>query len=130
MVTADLYYLGQVMGVQGSPWSSGGGVPPLALWNTNCSAGLALSSNYSTGLALWNRPPLQSLSWKTYSTGLALGGVVWEAKGWRVHIGLIEDGTYEITLEGPQGDRWFIRYRPVDEFNRRMFLVFLRTCPV
>ena len=113
MVTADMYHsldkletpLGQVMGVQGSPWSSGGGVPPLALWN---------------------RPPLQSLSWKTYSTGLALGGLVREAEGWRVPIDLTEDGTYEITLEGPQGDRWFIRYRPVDEFDRRMFLIFLR----
>ena len=93
MVTAYLYHsldklktpLGQVMGVQGSPWSPGGGVPPLALWN---------------------RPPLQSLRlrraqssrWKTYSTGLALGGLVREAEGWRAPIDLTEDGTYEITL--------------------------------
>ena len=106
LVTAGLYHLGQVMGAQWSPWSSGGGVPPLALWN---------------------RPPLQSLSWNmTYSTGLALGGLVREAKGWRVTIDLTEDGTYEITLTGLQGDELFIRYRPVDEFDERMFLIFLR----
>jgi len=83
LVTAGLYHLGQVMGAQWSPWSSGckrsGGVPPLAL-----------------------------------------GGLVREAKGWRATIDLTEDGTYEITLTGPQGDQLFIRYRPVDEFDRRM----------
>ena len=106
LVTADLYHLGQVMGGRWSPWLSGGGVPPLALWN---------------------RPPLQSPSWNmTYSTGLALGSVGWEAKDWRVTIELTDDGTYEITLTGPHGDQLFIRYRPVDEFDGRMFLLFLR----
>ena len=80
--------LGQVMGAQWSPWSSGckrsGGVPPLAL-----------------------------------------GGLVREAKGRRATIDLT-DGTYEITLTGPQGDQLFIHYRPVDEFDRRMFLILLR----
>ena len=61
---------------------------------------------------------------------LAFGGVVREAKGWRVTIDPAEDGTYEVALTGPQGDQLFIRYRPVDEFDRRMFLLFLRTCPV
>ena len=64
MVTVGLYHLGEVMplrpvlSVQDMCWSSslsGGGVPPLALWN---------------------RPPLQSLSWNmTYSTG-------WRLVGW------------------------------------------------
>lgn len=49
-----------------------------------------------------------------------------EAKGWRVAITLAEDGTYEITLTGLRGDQLFIRYRPVDEFDRRMFFLFLR----
>ncbi len=79
LVTAGLYHLGQVMGAQWSPWSSGGVLPPLAL-----------------------------------------GGLVREAKGWRATIDLLEDGTYDITLTGPQGDQVFIRYRPVDEFDRRM----------
>ena len=57
---------------------------------------------------------------------LALGSVVREAKGWQVTIELAEDGTYEVRLTGRQGDTWFIRYRPVDEFDRRMFLLFLR----
>ena len=106
LVTADLYHLGQVMGSRWSPWWSGGGVPPLALWN---------------------RLPLQSLSWNmTYSTGLALGSIVREAKGWKVTIDMVDDGTYEVTLMGPQGDQLFIRYRPVDEFDERMFLLFLR----
>jgi DNA-directed RNA polymerase subunit RPC12/RpoP len=55
-----------------------------------------------------------------------LGGLVREAKGWQVTTDLAEDGAYEIILAGPQGDQLFIRYRPVDEFDRRMFLIFLR----
>ena len=57
---------------------------------------------------------------------LAFGGVVRGAKGWRVTIAHIEDGIYEITLTGPQGDELLIRYRPVDEFDERMLLIFLR----
>ncbi|MBS1252724.1 MAG: hypothetical protein MAG451_01766 [Anaerolineales bacterium] len=80
----------------------------------------------------------------TYFTGLALGslsampvcaehadrpaqaGVVREARGWQVTIELAEEGTYEVGLTGPRGDTCFIRYRPVDEFDQRMFLLFLR----
>jgi transposase-like protein len=57
---------------------------------------------------------------------LVFGGVVRGAKGWQVTIDHVEDGTYEITLTGLQGDELFIRYRPVDEFDERMFLIFLR----
>jgi len=57
---------------------------------------------------------------------LGLGGLIREAKGWQVTTDLAEDGAYEIILVGSQGDQWFIRYRPVDEFDRRMFLIFLR----
>jgi transposase-like protein len=51
-------------------------------------------------------------------------GVVREVEGWQVTMEGAE--ILEVTLRGPQGDRWFVRYRPVDEFDRRMFLNFLR----
>jgi transposase-like protein len=35
---------------------------------------------------------------------------------------LLEDGTYEVLL----GEQFAIRHKPVDEFDRRMFLLFLR----
>ncbi|PDV96529.1 hypothetical protein [Candidatus Chloroploca asiatica] len=35
---------------------------------------------------------------------------------------VLDDGTYEVIL----GDQFAIRHRPVDEFDRRMFLLFLR----
>ncbi len=35
---------------------------------------------------------------------------------------ILDDGTYEVIL----GDQFAIRHRPVDEFDRRMFLLFLR----
>lgn len=70
-------------------------------------------------------------SWSLLPSGdgvlsLAFGGLVGEAKGWRVSITCAEDGSYEVALAGSQGDQLFIRYRPVDEFDRRMFLLFLR----
>ena len=65
----------------------------------------------------------------SYSAGggvpLAFGGVVREAKGWKASCTIADDETIVITLVGPHGDRWFIRYRPEDEFDRRMFLLFL-----
>ena len=36
---------------------------------------------------------------------------------------VLDDGTYEVIL----GDQFAIRHKPVDEFDRRMFLLFLRT---
>lgn len=58
---------------------------------------------------------------------LALSGVVKrEAKGWQASIEESADGTLAITMAGPNSDCWFINYRPADEFDRRMFLNFLR----
>jgi len=70
--------------------------------------------------------PPGSLGLTSGGLSLAMGSVVREAKGWQVTMEVTPDGTYAVTLEGPQGDCWFIRYRPVDEFDQRMFLVFLR----
>ena len=61
-------------------------------------------------------------------TPLVLGGLVKRTtKGWQCLLEETADGIAEVTLTGPQGDSWFIRYRPVDEFDRRMFLNFLRS---
>jgi transposase-like protein len=57
---------------------------------------------------------------------LAWGGALKEAQGWQADCTTREDGTFVVTMEGPNGDCWFIPYRPVDEFDRRMFLLFLR----
>lgn len=58
---------------------------------------------------------------------LALGGLVLrQAKGWQCSIEQTSTGSLEITFTGPHSDRWFLRYHPVDEFDRRMLLVFLR----
>ena len=85
---------------------------------------LAGASLYHLGQAIRSLPPSSS------SAGgglpLAFGGVVREAKGWKASYTIAEDGTIEVTLEGPNGDYWFIHYQPVDEFDRRMFLLFLR----
>jgi transposase-like protein len=64
--------------------------------------------------------------WGGEMTWLTLGGLVREAKGWQVVIEEDDEGSHTVTLEGPGGDRWLIHYRPVDEFDRRMFLNFLR----
>jgi len=57
---------------------------------------------------------------------LAGGGLVRESQGGQASYTTAANGTCEITLAGPQGDQWFLRYQSVDEFDRRMFLNFLR----
>ena len=58
---------------------------------------------------------------------MALGGMVKrEANGWQVAIKEPPDGPVKLTLTGPNGDRWFLHYSPVDEFDRRMLLNVLR----
>jgi transposase-like protein len=83
------------------------------------------------GMNLYHLGEVFHLQWNEAHWGdgmawLALGGLVREAKGWQVTIEEDDEGSYTVTLEGPGGDRWFIRYRPVDEFDRRMLLNFLR----
>ena len=86
--------------------------------------GLVTADLYHLGQirGLWRSPWLSGSG----VSPLALGSVVREAKGWRVTIDLAEDGAYEVVLTGPHRDQLFIRYQPVDEFDRRMFLLFLR----
>jgi hypothetical protein len=52
---------------------------------------------------------------------LAGGSLVRAAYGWQASCTTATDGTYEVALAGPQGDQWFLRYQPVDEFDRRLF---------
>lgn len=48
---------------------------------------------------------------------LAFGGLMQEARGWRVTIEQTETGAYPVTLVGPQGDQLFIRYHPTEEVD-------------
>lgn len=81
------------------------------------------ASLYQLGRPLWEPSPLLEQE----IAPLVLGGVVKRAaKGWQVSIEESDDGVVKITLEGPKGDCWFIRYRPVDEFDRRMLINVVR----
>jgi len=53
---------------------------------------------------------------------LALGGVVMAGEPPLASGGITDDGTYEVVL----GGQFVIRYQPVSEFDRRLFLLFLR----
>jgi transposase-like protein len=65
---------------------------------------------------------------------LAWGGLVKESAGWKMTCSHRQEElpqgepkeTLAMTLEGPRGDCWSLCYQPVDEFDRRMFLLFLR----
>ena len=65
-------------------------------------------------------PDESSFEW---GLGLALGLVTNQSQPPATASGrILEDGTYELRLCGD----FLIRYQPVDEFDRRMFLLFLR----
>ena len=147
LTSPRLYYQSALLLALGGPTS---GSPllllPVLRWSLELAAlhwpGLTLQFGYQAlRSALWrlHQGTLLVLGWILVSSqlaalaespgwgfGLVLGLVTSQANGFRSGPEgsgqILTDGSYEVRLSGD----FVIRYQPVDEFDRRLFLLFLR----